>query len=288
LLVDILAAATRAVSFIALFQAAGMAIFLALFGRGLSASAPALRRYGMVSALVGVVAVLAHYCLEPARMAGNLAGVGDVGLHALVLQSSTAVAVAWRVPGLLLIAMGLRSAAGAAAPALSVIGATLVIASFALTGHTASHPDRWLLSVLLVAHLIVVAFWFGSLIPLHVASSREPGPIAANVIEAFSVLAIRVVPLLFVAGFILAAFLLGGLAGLALPYGRMLLVKLAGFAVLMVLAALNKWRLGPAVGSGDPRAAASFRNSLSAENAMIAAVLSVTAIMTTFFSPEQH
>jgi putative copper resistance protein D len=288
LLVDALAAAARAVSFIALFQAAGMAIFLALFGRALSASAIALRRYGMISALVAAAAVLAHYCLEPARMAGDLAGVGDASLHALVLQSSTGVAIAWRLPGLLLIAIGLRSTAGAAAPALSVIGATLVIASFALTGHTASHPERWLLSVLLVMHLIAAAFWFGSLIPLHVASSREPVPIAARIIEEFSALAIRVVPLLFVAGLILAAVLLGGLAGLALPYGRMLLVKLAGFAVLMVLAALNKWRLGPAVGSGDARAAASFRNSLRAEYVLIAAVLSVTAIMTTFFSPEQN
>jgi copper resistance protein D len=283
--VDVLAATLRAVSFIALFQTAGMAIFLALFGRRLSASAPTLRRYGTISALVAIVAVLGHYALEAARMSGDLAGMGDANLHALVLHSSTGVAVAWRLPGLLLLAVGLRNA-GAAAPALCVIGATLVIASFAFTGHTASHPERWLLSVLLVAHLLVVAFWFGSLVPLHVASSREPAPIAGGVIEAFSALAIRVVPLLFVAGLVLAAILLGGVAGLALPYGQMLLVKLGGFAVLMVLAALNKWRLGPAVSRGEARAIASFRISLRAEYVLIAAVLSVTAVMTTFFSPE--
>jgi copper resistance protein D len=285
MLVDSLAATLRAVSFIAIFQAAGIVIFLALFSRGLSTSAATLRRYGAISAVIAIAAVLAHYALEVARMTGDLAGIGDASLHGMVLHSPTGVAVAWRLLGLLLIVLGLRGA-GAPAPALSVVGATLVIAAFALTGHTASHPERWVLSLLLVTHLIIVAFWFGSLVPLYVASSREPAAIAGNVIESFSAIAIRAVPLLLVAGLLLAGVLLGGVAGLALPYGQMLLVKLGGFAVLMVLAALNKWRFGPAVGRGDVRAIASFRNSLRAEYLLIAAVLSVTAVMTTFFSPE--
>jgi putative copper export protein len=283
--VDALAATLRAVSFIALFQAAGMAMFLALFSRGLSTSAAALQRYGAISAVAAIAAVLGHYALEVARMTGDLAGIGDASLHGMVLHSSTGVAVAWRLLGLLLIVLGLRGA-GAAAPALSVIGATVVVAAFALTGHTASHPERWVLSLLLVTHLLIVAFWFGSLVPLYVASSREAAPIAGNVIGSFSALAIWAVPLLFIAGLILAGILLGGIAGLASPYGQMLLVKLGGFAALMGLAALNKWRFGPAVGRGDVRAVASFRTSLRAEYLLIAAVLSVTAVMTTFFSPQ--
>jgi putative copper resistance protein D len=62
--------------------------------------------------------------------------------------------------------------------------------------------------------------------------------------------------------------------------------KVAGFAVLMGFAALNKWRFGPALSRGDARATAAFRRSLAAEYVLIAAVLSVTAVLTSFYSPE--
>jgi putative copper export protein len=52
------------------------------------------------------------------------------------------------------------------------------------------------------------------------------------------------------------------------------------------LAALNKWRLGPGVRRGDSRARIRFRRSLAAEYALIAAVLGVTAILTSFYSPD--
>ena len=56
--------------------------------------------------------------------------------------------------------------------------------------------------------------------------------------------------------------------------------------VLLGLAALNKWRFGPAIERGDTRAARGFRRCVVSEYVLIAAVLSVTAVMTTFFSPE--
>jgi copper resistance protein D len=89
-----------------------------------------------------------------------------------------------------------------------------------------------------------------------------------------------------VSGLMLSVLLLKGFAGLRTTYGHLLLVKLAGFAALMGLGALNKWRLGPAVGRGDPRATAAFRRSLKTEYILIAGVLSVTAILTSFYSPD--
>lgn len=66
----------------------------------------------------------------------------------------------------------------------------------------------------------------------------------------------------------------------------MLLAKAAAFTALLGLAALNKWRLGPDLGTGTPEAAKRFRISVSIEYALIVAVLGITAVMTTFFSPE--
>ena len=53
--VDGVSVTVRALSFIAMLQAAGIAIFLALFGRYLTDSAAAIRRYGVLSAVAALV-----------------------------------------------------------------------------------------------------------------------------------------------------------------------------------------------------------------------------------------
>jgi putative copper export protein len=109
---------------------------------------------------------------------------------------------------------------------------------------------------------------------------------AATAINAFSAMALWIVPMLFVAGVALAALLLPDLATLRTTYGQLLIVKVAGFVLLMGLAALNKWRLGPPIATGDVRVASVFRGSLKAEYVLIAGVLSVTAVLTSLYSPD--
>lgn len=285
MLVDVLSVTLRALSFVALFQAAGSAMFIALFGHEIPDTARAIRGLGAISAVAAGVLALGHYALEAGRMSGDLAGMTDMSLQGLVLHSSSSVALAWRLVGLALVVVGMRTA-NISGTVLSLIGATLAIGAFTFTGHTATHPMRWLLSILLLGHLLVVAFWFGALAPLYRVSSREPAGVAASVIEAFSKLAVWIVPGLLIAGLGLAVVLLRNLAGLATPYGWLLLVKVSLFALLMLLAALNRWRLGPAIGRGDARASRSFRRSVAAEYVLIAGVLAVTAALTTFFSPQ--
>ena len=71
------------------------------------------------------------------------------------------------------------------------------------------------------------------------------------------------------------------------PYGELVIAKVALFAVLLALAAFNKWRFGPALaGDGDLAAGQRFRRMVIAEYVLIVVVLAVTAVMTTFFSPE--
>jgi copper resistance protein D len=179
--------------------------------------------------------------------------------------------------GLLLIAIGLltRITHGTG---ISLLGAGLAVAAFTQVGHTVAHEYRWMLSVLLLIHLLVIAFWFGALVPLHLVSSREPPAVAARTVEGFSRTAVWLVPVLFLAGLVLAAVLLKAPANLGTTYGQLLIAKVVGFAVLMVLAALNKWRLKPA--------SPAFRRSVSAEIALITAVLALTAVLTTLYSPE--
>ena len=84
----------------------------------------------------------------------------------------------------------------------------------------------------------------------------------------------------------MAVLLLPSVSALSEPYGELLIAKVVGFAVLMGLAAANKWRLGPALVHGSVQTGRWFRRSVAAEYVLIAAVLTITAVMTSFFSPE--
>ena len=168
----------------------------------------------------------------------------------------------------------------------SLLGAALTGASFAFMGHTAASAERWLLAPLLILHLLAIAFWFGALLPLEAAARIENQRTAAAIIERFSEIAIRVVPCVLIAGIAMAAVLLPGPSGLATPYGFSLIAKLAGFSVLMALAALNRLRLAPRISSGDGLALSALRASILAEWILIFAVICVSAVMTALFSPD--
>lgn len=285
MLTDIISAIVRALSFIALFQATGIAMFIAIFGRRLHLAAAAIRRVGFVSAIAGILFVSAHYGLEAARMAGALSGVFDWSLQHLVLDSSMSIAWGMRVAGLAIISVVINRT-GRTWTQLGLAGAALTISGFLVVGHTAAHADRGWLAVLLSLHLAVVAFWFGALAPLCIVSRKETADVGGAIVEDFSRIASWWVPGILLAGVLLTAVLVDRWAVFGESYGIVLLAKVAGFAVLMGLAALNKWRYGPTLAT-VPGVAVSFRRAVAAEYLLICAVLSATAVMTTFFSPER-
>jgi putative copper export protein len=284
-LIDFIAIGLRAAAFTAVLQAAGVPIFLCLFEQHLDRAARPIGRLACYAAAAGILLTIGHAIVEPARLAGELRGILNPSLQGMLLESSAGTADAIRLLGLIMVAAGwFRPSRFGAATAL--IGSTLIVASFALTGHTATDDRRWLLSVLLVLHLMIVAFWFGALWPLLVATRRETVAVAAVLIDQFSQFAIRLVPIIFFAGLAIAIVLLPGISSLSRPYGLLLLSKIAGFAILMALAAGNRWRLAPRIGRGDPIALQALRRSVLAEWLLIACIVSVTAAMTGLFSPE--
>jgi copper resistance protein D len=282
---DVLSALLRALSFIALFQAAGVAMFVAIFGRRLLSAQAPVRRLGQVAAIAGIVLVGAHFALEAARMAGEMSGMWNPALQEMAWNAPARAALICRLLALLLIAVGLQGASVRGA-IMVVVGAVLAVGAFTLTGHTSVNVHRGALSSLLVLHLLIVAFWFGALWPLGLVTLRETPVRAGDLIERFSLIATWLVPLILAAGTAMAVLLLPGLSALSEPYGELLIAKVVGFALLMGLAAANKWRFGPALGSGTSGSGEWFRRSVVAEYVLIAVVLSVTAVMTSFFSPE--
>ncbi len=222
--------------------------------------------------------------LEPAHLAGEWSGITDASLQRLVLGSSVGAALAARAVGVMALAMGLRGR-GAAARLSTLAGYLITVGSFALTGHTLLNPHRTLLVLLLLVHLSIAAFWFGSLVPLRQVCELAPPASAVIVLRAFSRAALGLVPLIPLAGAGMAMLLLPDLAALREPYGLLLAGKVTLFAAVLSLAALNKRRLVPALARGEARALGRLRRSIAAEYALLCGVFAVTAVMTGFFSP---
>ncbi|MGC3980905.1 MAG: CopD family protein [Steroidobacteraceae bacterium] len=266
-------------SFMALMQAAGAVWFLLLLddARPITYS---VRRLARVSAMIALPLILLHHVMEAGRMAGEWSGVFDVSLQSLVLTTTTAWANGLRFVGSLLIALSIRMSN----KVVVIIGALLIAISFTVTGHISIHPQQWWLTIFLFVHVTVAAFWFGSLLPLLVACRQAPQAAALMVIR-FSAWASWLVPLLALLGVGMACALLPDINALSTPYGVLLLSKVVGFSLLMALAALNKWRLGPALvnGGGAVRA---FRISVWCEYALLCVIFIATAVMTGLFSPE--
>jgi copper resistance protein D len=276
----------RAAGLILPLQAVGTALFTAAYGGQLVRSVRAVHAFGAHAVLWAIGVLAAQLLFEPAHLAGEWAGIVDPGLLRLFLASSAAAALALRLAGIVCIALALRGAR--ARRLLAALGALLTVGSFLLVGHTAVDARRLLLSALLLLHVGVAAFWFGSLWPLRRLTGLEVPADAARVLDGFSALAVWLAPLIAVAGIAMALVLLPNLAALAEPYGLLLLTKLALFAVLMALAALNRLRLTPALARAETQAAARLRRSITLEYVLICAVLAVTALMTGSFSPGER
>ena len=281
---DVVVLGLRALAVVAIFEAAGAALFLWLFAKRLTGSLPPIRTLARAATLAALLASVLHYVLLPARMAGSFAATFDPSLEPLLAQSSVGTAHVVRAVGLGLLLLSLDEETRLKL-AGGLLGAILTLGSFALTGHTTLHEWRIVLAPLLLVHVAVAAFWFGALWPLALVASREPIATTGVVVTRFSRIAIRFVPLVLICGAALALFFVRTLSELATGYGALILGKTAAFAVLLVLAALNNRRYGPAIVAGRLGALASFSRVVKAEWAVIAGVLIATALMTELFAP---
>jgi putative copper export protein len=283
---DVTAIAVRALALICLYQAGGAAFFVALFNRRSPIVLRRVCRLGVFTAVLGIVLVLLQTPLEAARMAGDFSGARNAALLRLALHSSRGDAHALQAAGLTLLAVGLwfHRANGLAKWALyiAVAGAMLAAVALTLTGHTSVNPMRAWLAPLLAVHLLVAAFWFGALWPLWLMLTHETDGAAEAVLRRFSQIAIWLVPGLALAGAGMAFLLIDSWSTFRRAYGLILIAKATVFALLLIPAALNRWRFTPALAA----ARGALRRSIVTEYLLIAGVLAMTAVLTSLYSPE--
>jgi putative copper export protein len=284
LLADVVVLSLRALGVLAVFHAAGIMLFLSVFGANLERGAELLQRIVRMAAIAGVVITGLEYFLLPARMAGSIAGAFDDSLRTLLAESPIAGAYGARVAGLglLLLSLEMRDRARLG---LGAAGAVVVLASFGLMGHTAIHPYRWSAGMLLVLHVGIAGVWFGALIPLYVLVGAETRATTAAVLDRFSATASWLVAGFAICGVVLLGLMLANAEELASGYGVMVMGKIVGFALLLRLAAGNRWRWSPGIRRGDPGATEGLQRSLAIEWLLMMGVIALTVVMTSLYSP---
>lgn len=269
--------------------AAGGVLFRLVFPELPAAERRTSERMGSTAAWIALVLALSQWPLQAVYLGGgSLSAAVDPMLLGMVLESAQGTRLVLVLTGLLLIAASVPAARRlpALGHGLGVGGVLLIILGFLQIGHTVSEP-RILLGGLLTAHLLAAAFWSASLWPLYRLAGYASGATnAAGILARFGRIAALAVGLLVAAGLTLAWWLLGGVAPLlTTAYGQFLLTKILIVALLLLLAATNKWVLVPAFARGDPQAPRRLRRSIALEALLVAVILLVTAVLTTISGP---
>jgi copper transport protein len=169
-----------------------------------------------------------------------------------------------------------RSTSVRFARTLSAVALAGVGLSLAASGHAATAPPQWLTRPVVFLHGVGIAFWVGALGPLAAMARKPAGELLAE-LNRFSCIAVPVVGMLVLSGLTLAIVQLESFGALIeTRYGIILSIKLVLVAVLLGLAALNRYRLTPALAL-DPSNTRPLLRSILAEGLFAAGILFVVA-----------
>ena len=169
---------------------------------------------------------------------------------------------------------------------LGLAGFAFVLAGFAtaMAGHAATAPPRFATVPAITLHMLAAMAWIGGLLPLWEALRASKQPSAARdpagaALLLFSRLIPFVLAVLVTSGLLLCIVQVQTLSNLlATAYGRVLLAKLAIVALLVLLAAANRFLWTRPAAGGSPLALRRLRRSILAEVVLGTLVLAVLGL----------
>ena len=166
-----------------------------------------------------------------------------------------------------------------------------LIAAVAWTGHAGSTAGEMGIFHLAsdILHLFAAAAWIGGLVSLALLLSvtmrdqtHAGASFARDATQSFSTMGAAIVGVIFATGIVNAWILVGSLHALVVTgYGRLLMLKLALFAVMLSVAAVNRFWLTPrlALSSGNEPQLEAFRLLTRNSTIEIALALMIFAIV---------
>jgi len=160
----------------------------------------------------------------------------------------------------------------------SLLAFSCVGLSLAATGHASAADPQWLTRPAVFIHTSVVAFWVGSLIPLGLLLCG-PAETAIVPLRRFSAAIPPLLLLLLAAGVTLAIVQLGAPGEmLGTDYGHVFIAKMVLVAVLLGLAAFNRWGLTGSVLADAGAARNHLLRSIGIELGLVFAIFGVVAL----------
>jgi copper transport protein len=275
----------------AVLWAAKLVIYLGLFmGVGGAFFRTWIADPGSTTARAGIVALLAAG-LVAAPLSVGLQGLDaldlplgglrqllawDAGLATSYGRTAITAALAL-LAGLAALTGSRRAARGFALAGLLGVGLALL-----LSGHASTAEPQLATRSAVFVHGVCVAFWIGALLPLCATARNSIGralPDAGAELARFSRAIPPAVGLLAASGLWLAFVQLGHIDALwTTGYGQVLGCKLAAVAVLLGLAAANRYRLVPRLASGDAGAARPLAASIAFECMVAIVILALVAL----------
>ena len=241
-----------------------------------------------IFALIGLIAAIASHALLSARLVDDIAGAFDSEMLAILWPTPVGTALLLRATGFAIIIVGLGWRR--MGKSLMFIGCLVVIGSFTQASHVADIGSI-LSPILLLVHLIGISVWVGILLPLYKLSANPAQiTVAADIAYSFGRFAVFFVPILLMAGGLLAYQLVGSPTNLfTTSYGQTLIAKVVIVGGLLLLAAANKFRFVPALRTGDLIALQRLQRTVLAEIVLVAFILAATAALTSAIAlPENN
>jgi copper transport protein len=163
------------------------------------------------------------------------------------------------------------------------LGALLMILSLGASGHAAVAAT--LVTPVFVIHALMGAIWFAALCLLLRTVSTVSSDKLKQALELFSKRIMPLISLLLICALLLSWEQLNSIEALvSSKYGNWLVLKLGLVLLVLLFAAINRWRLTPALLT-DNKANQILRRSIGAEIILLLAVLGVTSILASTAPP---
>lgn len=273
-------AANRWALYAAMLLAAGSALFTLLVATP-SGARTATFGLGRIAAIVAAIAyVLALGFGGAEMMLGGGGALFSVDTWARGFKSTLSPSAAIGVPAMLVLIYAFGNAEKPKTGALTV-GAVAAVASFLVTGHAATAPPVWLMATVVAVHLFCTAFWFGALYPLYQTAKSATPAEAGAVMTKFSQWAVASVAVIVLSGIVITWVQVQSPANLlGTVYGNGLLRKLMLVAIILGLAAYNKFALTPALEKGEASGAKRIQRTIRIEFVLYVLILGAAMTLT--------
>ncbi|MGY2184959.1 Copper resistance protein D [compost metagenome] len=235
----------------------------------------------MVLSVVGMLLMVSNMSGE-----SNLA---ELRPHIEMMVLETDAGSAWTIRIIALLVAGLAMLIHPRAPTVGLVltafAGGVALASLAWTGHGAMDEGIWHFTADIL-HLLAAGAWLGALVAFalmsqtHVLQTEKHIRLLTRAVSRFESVGALIVAVIAVTGVVNYLFIAGAKVDEVFlsAYGILLFIKVALFAGMLVLAALNRFHLGPflerSLRDGQHRVAANaLRRSVMME--LVAAVLIV-------------